>query len=152
MLEKIKTNLKVFIKNLSDLRFLGQVVFVVIILLVSWSGIKAIQTNYELQRKIARMQQEIEVKKLENENLGLENQYLETDTFLELAARRQFGKAAPGEKVYIVPKSVALAHTVESQNQTTTDEQKAEKPKYQQNLEDWVNFFFRKSDNKLLQS
>ena len=153
MLTKIKTQLKTFVKNLGDLRFVGQVVFVIIILLTSWSGIKAIQTNYELQKRIARLQQEVEVQRLENQNLALENQYLETDRFLELAARRQFGKGAPGEKVYIVPSNVALAHTIDATTTVEEDtEQKAEKPAYQQNLEDWVNFFFRKSDNKLLSS
>ena len=42
-------------------------------------------------------------------NQKLQNEYLKSDAFLELAARRQFNRAAPGEKLLIVPKSVAEA-------------------------------------------
>lgn len=59
MLEKIKTaDKKALLSQLRDTRTLGLLVFVVLVLLVSWSGIKSIQTNYELQRTIARLEQE----------------------------------------------------------------------------------------------
>ncbi len=149
MLEKLKIKTVEFIKSLSDLRVVGQVFFAIIVLLISWSGVKAIQTNYELQKKIVRLEQEVEIKRLENENIKLENKYLETDEFLELAARRQFGKAAPGETLYIVPKKVAMSHVTQS---TSGVQQGAsdKKPVYQQNLEAWGQFFFRKSRNRLL--
>lgn len=149
MIEAIKTKIIEFIKSLSDLRVVGQVFFAVIVLLISWSGVKAIQANYELQKKIVRLEQEVEISKLENDNIKLENKYLETDEFLELAARRQFGKAAPGETLYIVPKKVALAHVVQP-TEDTSKQASSKKPSYQQNLENWSSFFFRKSQNKLL--
>lgn len=156
MLEKIKTEApiktKAFIKSLSDLRVLGQIIFVIIVLLVSWSGVKAIQTNFELQKKISKLEQEVAIMELENQNLALENQYLETDQFLELAARQQFGKAAPGEKVYLVPTEVALRHTIDTNQQKSAAEKASDKPQYQKNVEAWINFFFRESDNKLLNS
>ena len=149
MLTAIKTKIIEFIKSLTDLRVVGQVFFAVIVLLISWSGVKAIQANYELQKKIVRLEQEVEINRLENDNLKLENKYLETNAFLELAARRQFGKAAPGETLYIVPKKVALAHVV--RKKADSDNQAVDKkPQYQQNLEAWTSFFFRKSQNKLL--
>lgn len=150
MIDYLKTKTKEFIKSLSDLRVVGQVFFAIIVLLISWSGVKAIQTNYELQKKIVRLQQEVEISRLENENLKLQNKYLETNAFLELAARRQFGKAAAGETVYIVPKRVALAH-VSQIGPAETKQASEKKPTYQENLEAWSSFFFRKSQNKLLQ-
>ena len=39
-----------FIFKLRDIRFAGQVVFAVIVLMISWSGVKAIQLNYNLQK------------------------------------------------------------------------------------------------------
>ncbi len=150
MFEKIKTHLKNFITRLSDLRFVGQIVFVVIVLLMSWSGMKAIQTNYELEKQIAGLQQKVNISELENQNLELENEYLQTDQFLELAARQQFGKAAPGEKIYVIPDEVAQRYAIKPEQTKTDAERKAEKPGYQKNLEAWANFFFRKSDNKLL--
>lgn len=149
MFETLKIKILEFIKALSDLRVVGQVFFAVIVLLISWSGVKAIQANYELQKKIVQLEQEVEINRLENDNLKLENKYLETNDFLELAARRQFGKAAAGETLYIVPKKVALAHAA----QVVGDDTKrasSKKPAYQQNLESWSRFFFRKSQNKLL--
>ncbi len=151
MYEIVKTKILDFIKSLSDLRTLGQVFFVIIVLLISWSGVKAIQTNYELQKKIVRLQQEVEIQKLENENLKLSNQYLETDQFLELAARRQFGKGAPGEKLLVVPKSTAMKFVTKSAKNKEEDK-KISQPAYQKNLEAWINFFFRKSQSKMLES
>ncbi len=150
MYEIVKTKILDFIKSLSDLRTLGQVFFVIIVLLISWSGVKAIQTNYELQKKIVRLQQEVEIQKLENENLKLSNQYLETDQFLELAARRQFGKGAPGEKLLVVPKATAMKFVTKSAKNNEKDK-KISQPAYQKNLEAWINFFFRKSQSNLLE-
>lgn len=150
MYEKIKTKIPEFAHSLTDIRVVGQVFFAVIVLLISWSGVKAIQSNYDLQKQIVRLEQKVEITKLENENIKLKNKYFETDEFLELAARRQFGKAAPGETLYIVPKRVAMANvTVKSEEVTKKAEKK--KPKYQQNLEAWSAFFFRKSQNRFLQ-
>ncbi len=148
MFEKLKTKIVEFIKSLTDLRVVGQVFFAIIVILISWSGVKAIQANYELQKKIVRLEQEVEISKLENDNIKLENKYLETNEFLELAARRQFGKAAPGETLYIVPKKVALAQVTPPADEAAKASSK--KPQYQQNLEAWSSFFFRKSQNKLL--
>lgn len=149
MIQKVKTKIIEFLKSLSDLRVVGQLFFAVIVLLISWSGVKAIQANYELQKKIARLEQEVEINQLENDNLRLENKYLETDEFLELAARRQFGRAAPGETLYIVPKRVAMTYITQPPAETI-EKASSKKPSYQENLEAWSGFFFRKSQNKLL--
>lgn len=152
MLEKIKTHTIQYVKSLGDIRVLGQTIFVVIVLLTSWSGIKAIQANYELQKKIVRLEQQVEIAELENQNLDLSNKYLETDQFLELSVRRQFGKAAPGEKLYVVPKNVALRHVPSLTEDGAEKKSQTAKPWYQENLEAWLNFFFRESNNKLLES
>lgn len=149
MLEKIKHLAKhPYVKLLSDSRSLGLIAFGAVALLVTWSGMKAVQTNYELQKQISKQQQANQVAKLENDNQKLKNQYYNSDEFLELAARRQFGKAAPGETLYLVPKSVALAHTKDLSTKTKNKESKTattHKPTYQKNFEAWVNFFLRRS-------
>ncbi len=149
MLDKIKTfDYQKYIKELRDVRMLGMLVFGGLVLLVTWSGIGVIQTNYDLQKKISRLQQEVDLDKLENSNLQLRNQYFNTDQYLELQARRQFGKAAPGEKLLIVPKSVAFAHAAEINlpDQAKTEIQTAHKPFYQHNLEAWIDFLFRRPE------
>lgn len=146
MPEKIKNILAIpFMQQLKDVRFVGFLVFGVLVLLVSWSGVRVIETNFELEKQMSRLQQEIQVAELENNNTKLQNQYLETEQYLELVARKQFNKALPGEKVLLVPKSVALANSVEpTQTQIEEATPKTSKPTYQRNLEAWRNFFMRR--------
>jgi cell division protein FtsB len=148
MIEKIKNYILYIVRNITDLRVLGQVIFGILILLVSWSCVKAIGTNADLQKQIAKLQQENEVFELETQNLKLKNQYLETNQFLEIAARRQFGKGAPGEKALTVPKSVAIAHSIDVPAEKTKERTKTEvqQPKYEENLEAWRNFFFHSNN------
>jgi len=149
MFGKIKNlDYQKYVRELRDVRMIGMLVFGGVVLLVTWSGIGVIQTNYDLQKKIARLQQEVDLDKLENSNLQLRNQYFNTDQYLELQTRRQFGKAAPGEKLLIVPKSVALAHAPEISmpDQSKTETPQAHKPFYQHNLEAWIDFLFRRPE------
>ena len=148
MFEKIK-NLpnSSFWQNLHDVRFLGFVVFGILVLLASWSGVAVIETNYELQKQIARLDEQNKVQELANTNLKLQNEYYNTDTFLELTARRQFGKGAPGEKLLLVPKSVALAHAKELPEDGPLPAKPApsDQPGYQKNFNDWMDFLFHRS-------
>ena len=146
MLNKVKTHFNSGkLQFLNDTKNLGLIAFGVIALLVSWSGVNSIQANYELQKQISELSQQNTVAELENTNLKLRNEYLKTDKYLELADRRQFGKAAPGETVVNVPKKVALANTVEPKNVAvkvaTTEESK---PFYLKNLQAWVDFFLHR--------
>jgi cell division protein FtsB len=134
---KIIQKLRVF----TDTRVWGLMAFGVVALLVTWSGIKVVQTNYELEKKISVARQENSIAQLEADNLRLKNKYYESSQYLELTTRRQFGKAAPGERLYTVPESVALLKTVESQIPPDVAAQQASvKPKYQQNFDDWMQF------------
>lgn len=147
MLEKIKTiDYKRYIHELRDVRMIGLLAFGVMVLLVTWSGIMIIQTNYELQKEISRLQQEVSLRNLDNSNLRLRNEYYNTDQFLELQARRQFGKAAHGEKLLLVPRSVALTHSIEAQEIKSNEKPaEAKKPFYQENFEAWMRFLFRRA-------
>ena len=143
MFDQNKNNLLARFEKLTDSRVLGLLAFGVVALLVTWSGIKVVQTNYELEKKISVSRQKNAVSQLENENLKLKNKYYESDQYLELSARRQFGKAAPGEKLYTVPENVALSKTIDPLPTAGQEEQKEEnKPKYQKNFDDWMSFLF----------
>lgn len=128
----------------SDARVLGLLAFGVVAILVTWSGVKVVQTNYELEKKIAVAKQRNSVQELKNENLKLKNQYYQSSQYLELSARRQFGKAAPGEKLYNVPENVALSKTIEPLplNADTADVQQQYGSKYEKNINDWLRFLF----------
>ncbi|CAN5682049.1 hypothetical protein BH23PAT2_BH23PAT2_06950 [soil metagenome] len=142
--KELSIHVKSILFQLRDVRVIGLIGFGVIAVLVTWSGIRVLQSNFELQERIVSLEQEVVIQELENTNLALRNEYYNTDQFLELQARRQFGLAAPGETVLMVPKSVALANSVP----VTELEQEASiiedpKPAYQLNLEAWMRFFFR---------
>lgn len=146
MMPKINTSkYKKRIEPFIDVRVFGLIIFGVIMVLVSWSGLKVLQTNYELEKKISQLSHRNTVQQLENENLKLKNKYLESDQYLELTARRQFNKAAKGEKLYLVPKEAAMSSTAniptEKPNTTKSD---LPKSKYQENLDDWRNFLFNR--------
>lgn len=138
--------LDAFMRRLGDVRFAGQVVFVILVLLISWSGIKTIQSNYSLQKQISTLNQQNSVKKLENKNLQLQNQYLNSSQYLELTARQSFGLAAAGEKEVIVPSNVALAHTIDTSVTAPKIEASDKQPAYQRHLQAWVNFFLHRSN------
>ena len=132
--------------DLRDVRVAGLVVFLVVVLLISWSGIKVIDTNYSLQKQITRLKQQNELRQLEDNNLKLKNQYFNTNQYLDITARQEFGLAAPGEKVLVVPTNVAMAHTqniltLEQQTKATTVNHQ---PAYQRNFQAWMNFFLHR--------
>src|SRR5574337_1693525 len=83
--------------RLRDVRVAGQVLFVIVVLLVSWSGVKAIDTNYQLQQQIATLQEQNDLQQLENNNLKLQNDYYNSKQYLELSARQNFGLGNAGE-------------------------------------------------------
>ena len=133
-----------YLQRLGDIRFAGQVIFVVIVLLISWSGVKSIQTNYGLQKQISALKQQNALQKLQNDNLALQNQYFNSNQYLELSARQSFGLAASGETEVVVPASVALAYTVNLPSAPKPDAAKAKQPAYQRNFQSWVDFFLHR--------
>ncbi len=141
-LQKLKKHPR--FKQLTDARNIGLYGFGVIVLLVSWSSVKVIQDNYMLQRDIASMEEQNKVNELENETIRLRNQYLTTDHFLELSARRQFGKAAPGETVYVVPEAVALSYSVPERTQAVAS---AKAAPTRSNLQAWVDFILHRQED-----
>jgi cell division protein FtsL len=144
---KIKTNyiktITDFLYKLNDVRYVGQIIFVVIVLLISWSGVKSIQANYGLQKQITGLREQNNLQDLQNENLKLQNEYYKTNQYLELTARQNFGLAASGETELIVPTQVALSHTV---NLSLPDSQSApiNASTKQSNIQSWVNFFLHR--------
>ncbi|CAN5418880.1 hypothetical protein BH09PAT4_BH09PAT4_02510 [soil metagenome] len=132
-----------YLQDIQDIRVVGMLLFAVVVLLVSWSGIKTIDTNYRLQKQISTLDQQNDLQSLSNDNLKLQNDYYETDQYLELSARQNFGLAKPGETELIVPKEVALMHTVPSE-QTPQSKAASAQPFWQKNLQAWADFFLHR--------
>jgi len=137
---------KTFGERMRDPKFAGMMLFLVVVLLISWSSVKSIQSNYELQKQISALQQQNNVQKLKNNNLALENEYYNTNSYQDLQARLNFGLAAPGEKEIVVPKDVALSYTVDPPKQPTTTKPSDKQAASQRNFEAWVNFFLHRQN------
>lgn len=151
MLDKIKTFFVSLqddprVTQFRDVRAIGLLAFLFVALMVTWSGAKVIQRNYELQKEISRMNQEVAVQELANNNLKLQNQYFNTEQYLELKARQDFGLGRPGEKQLLVPKEVALKYVTTPQSKAEAPTPSSRKPAYQRNFEAWVDFFLHRQD------
>jgi len=133
---------KSFLNSFRDIRNVVLYIFAVIVLAITWSSIKTVQINYGLQKQISVLNQQNDVLQLENQNAVLQNQYYQTNQYLDLAARQNLGLAGPGEKVMLVPKAVALKYVDQSlitkaSTQATTADNRS---KYVKNLETWRDF------------
>lgn len=130
------------LKELTDIRNIGLYIFLVIVLAISWSGVKTLQNNYELEKQVSVLKQQNAVLHLSNQNTALQNQYYSTDQYLELAARQSFGLAAPGETVLLVPSSVAMKYVNPSlgPSQASTSSSASQKTGVSKNLQDWRDF------------
>lgn len=135
-----------YVLSLRDIRNVGLLVFTIIVLLISWSGVKSIQTNYGLQKQISQLTEENQVQSLENTNLALQNQYLKTNQYLEVTARQNLGLGAAGETELLVPKNVALAHTVKQPGAAAASSEVPKRAWWQRNFQAWINFFLHRGN------
>lgn len=117
---------------------IGTYLIAVVSLSVAWASTKAIQRNYQLMKQVSVLEQEADIAEQKVANQKLENEYYKSDAFLELAARTQLNKAAPGEKLMIVPKKVALSKLPAGSDQvaTVSETTKTELPNWQA----WLKF------------
>lgn len=143
-IQSITAKITGLFRSFQDIRTVGAVMFLVVALMITWSGINVIETNYRLQREISRLQQENQIKKLINQNMALRNNYLKSDEYLELEARKNLGLAAPGEVVFVVPKNVALRHTVAPVDQSKISSDSNSDPT---NFVAWMDFLFHRNSN-----
>ncbi len=127
-------------QQLTDTRNTGLYIFAVIVLAITWSSVKTLQTNYELQKQISTLQQQNDVLKLQNDNTTLQNQYYQTNGYLELAARQDFGLAAPGEKILLIPKDVALKYVDQSLSPPSSAAKADTSSRYLKNFRAWRDF------------
>jgi cell division protein FtsB len=130
-------------RQLVDVRNIGLYIFGVIVLAIAWSGAKTVQNNYQLQKQISALRQQNEVIHLQNNNTYLQNQFYQTKEYQELSARQNLGLAAPGEKVLLVPKDVAMSYVdpaLADKRDSSSGAVIDNRSKYTKNLEAWRDF------------
>lgn len=102
-----------------------------------WNTIVAIQRNFKLQQQVDILRQEIAVQELENKTRRFQNKYYESAEYQELSARERLNKAAPGEKVIILPPNTV--HATPTQVALHEDEQPITT---RSNFAQWMYFLF----------
>lgn len=131
-------------KQLIDVRNIGLYLFTLIVFAITWSTVKTVQSNYELQKQITTLKQQNSILQLQNDNASLNNKYLQTNDYLELSARQNLGLAAPGEKVLLIPNSIAMKYVDKSLSPQTIDtaspQQNDNRPGYLKHMQEWRDF------------
>ncbi len=148
--QKLKYYQKRLTKELTrfgDIRFTGQVIFVVIVLLISWSGVRAIQSNYNLQQQVSELNQQNQLSQLQNSTIALQNEYYNSNQYLDLSARQNFGLASPGEKELLVPYNVALSYTENVPGLNNLDSTGTSNPS-RLNYQKWIDFFLHRNTSR----
>ncbi|HEX5447803.1 MAG TPA: septum formation initiator family protein [Candidatus Saccharimonadales bacterium] len=136
-----KTFMRRWLDHLRDPRNIALYIFCAVVLAIAWSGVRTMQSNYSLQKKIAALKQQDAVLRLQNENAALQNDFYQTDEYLDLAARQDLGLAAPGEKVELIPKAVALKYVDQSLAPSGGGLKSADtRSKIMKNIEAWRDF------------
>lgn len=119
-----------------DYATLNNVVITVALIIAAswaWGSIQMMQRNYALQNVIDDKQREKAVISLEVDTLGYEQRYLQSDEYLELAARDRLGLAKRGEHLLLLPENSS-----EPEQSSTAS---ARSPRAS-NVEQWLNFLF----------
>lgn len=101
-----------------------------------WGTVTTLQKNFTLQQQVDDLDQQVQISEIQNANLAFQQQYYKSNEYLELAAREKLNKAAPGEKLILLPES---PQTVTQQ--TTTPIANVEPSNFAQ----WMRFFFGKN-------
>lgn len=106
-------------------------VLLLVVLSWVWGSVSAMERNYSLQKQLELKKRELKIAEIEHRTLELEQNYLKSDEYKELAARQNLGLAADGEHMIILnsyPKSnVSTASSV---------------IKKESNFKEWMNFIF----------
>ncbi|MCL5113360.1 MAG: septum formation initiator family protein [Patescibacteria group bacterium] len=131
---------KKLIRKFSDVRFSSQVIFLILVILVFWSGVRSIQQNYQLQKQINQINQQNLILKLQNSNIALLNNYYKSSQYQEIIARENLGLGYSGETEILVPDTIALKYdpnpvSANSKKKIATNNS---------NFAEWMNFFFGK--------
>jgi len=107
----------------------------------SWGTVSTLQKNFQLQQEVDVLDQEVELADLQNQNLTFQQNYLRSNEFLEISSRDKLGKAAPSEKVIILPDTSALTDVPTGVKKTAVATVKPS------NFSQWMQFFFGNKQN-----
>ncbi len=122
-------------RNMTVNRFL---ILAFILLCLNWtySAIISLSRNWQLEQRLAAKQREAKILELEVETTELENQYLASEEYQELAARDKANKIMPGEFLVYLPKNSEAAKTKHVAETVATSYVEPS------NFRQWLSFLF----------
>jgi cell division protein FtsL len=138
MIKKIRFIVKLVIRNITNPELLAGAVIAVTVVAVTINTSSVIMQNYTLERDVQIAEQKVSIAQAELDTQKLKNEYFKSDAFLDIATRKQLSKGANGEKLIIVPKSVALSYvptiaSTDKQIPKTNDDNSS-------NIHKWLQF------------
>ena len=122
-------------RNMTVNRFLV-LMFVLLCLNWTYNAIVSLSRNWQLEQRLASKQREAKILDLEVETIELENQYLASEEYQELAARDKANKMFEGESLVYLPKNSDAART---KHTTETTVATYSEPS---NFRQWLSFLF----------
>jgi cell division protein FtsB len=114
---------------------------VVIALSWVWSTVGVMQHNFQFQRQVDEMRQQVALLQLKDQSAKYRIDYYKTDEYAELAARQDLGLASPGEKELIVPPSA----NEQTDTNSTVNGAPPTATAPQSNFQQWLFFLFRQN-------
>ena len=140
MIKKIKWFLALIVKNITNPELIAGAVIAVTVIAVTINTSSVIMQNYTLQRDVQVAEQKVAIAQAELDTQKLRNNYFKSDAFMDIAARKQLSKGAPGEKLIIVPKSVAMSYVPPQTPQTSSNQTSSASKENSSRLHKWALF------------
>jgi len=109
---------------------------IILCLVCTYQSIVSMSRNWELSEKLTSEKRELELLSIEVETAELENQYLASNEYQELIARKNLDKALPGEKMVVLPENTEASKSKHQKTKTPQAE------KSYSNLEKWMMYLF----------
>ena len=114
------------------------IVAVVMCLVWTYQSIVAMSRNWELTEKLNTERKNLELLSLEVEAAELENEYLKSDEYQELKARRLLDKQLAGEKMVVMPENSEVAKNKHKVTEVVVTKEAVELS----NFEKWLQYLF----------
>ena len=117
------------------------VLVVAVIMCLTWTfqSIEAMTRNWTLTERLSTERKNLELLEIEVETAELENEYLKSDEYQELSARRLLDKKLPGENMVALPENSDAAKNKHQKTEVATA---SNEPKDYSNPEKWLRYLF----------
>ena len=109
---------------------------IILCFVCTYQSIVSMSRNWELSERLTAEKRELELLSMEVKAAELENQYLASNEYQELIARRNLDKKLEGENMVVMPENSEAAKTKRQQVKTV------ENVKIYSNFEKWMMYLF----------